>query len=195
MHHIKKILKNSLILLIITLVAFSLYRYYVLKKEGKLDEVFAKTETKNQNDYNLQLQNTANSSNTNKSSQEENKDEKQESSNSEKFVVEEKNYDNYYNQFNFDNRLLLYEGKQISQSAEEAFNILIEDADDPMYSKPTVVFENFNLTTNEITSNNLDEYKYVLNSAKNSIGNSSCTFYFEYNKLKTYVNKIIITKK
>ena len=72
--------------------------------------------------------------------------------------------------------------------------MLIADADDAMYSKPTVVFENFNLTTNQITASNLDEYKYVLNSAKNSIGNSTCTFSFEYNKLKTYVNKIIITK-
>lgn len=194
MHFIKKFLKACLTILIIALVAFSVYRYYVLKKEGKLEDVFAKTET-NQNDYNLQLENAQNSSNTNKSFQEdENKEEKQESSNSEKFVVEEKNYDNYYNQFNLDNRILLYEGSQISEGAKEAFNILIEDADDPMYSKPTVVFKNFNLTTNEITANNLDEYKYVLNSAKNSIGNSSCTFSFEYNKLKTYVNKIIITK-
>ena len=101
---------------------------------------------------------------------------------------------NYYNQFNFDNRLLLYEGKQINEATKEAFDILITDADDPMYSKPTVVFRNFNLTTNEITANNLDEYKYVLNSAKNSIGNSSCTFSFEYNNFKTYVNKVIITK-
>lgn len=192
MHFIKKFFKVCLTILIIALVAFSVYRYYVLKKEGKLEDVFAKTET-NQNDYNLQLKNSKNNSESNKSSQEENKNE-QESSNGDKFVVEEKNYDDYYNQFNFDNRLLLYEGKQQSQGVKEAFDILILDADDPMYSKPVVVFENFNLTTNEITPNNLDEYKYVLNSAKNSVGNSTCTFTFEYNKLKTYVNKIIITK-
>lgn len=193
MHFIKKFLKSCLILLIIALIAFSVYRYYILKKEGKLDDVFAKTET-NQNDYNLNLENAENSSDTNKSSNEDENEKNNESSSGEKFVVEEKNYDGYYNQFNFDNRLLLYEGEQINQAVKEAFNILIEDADDPMYSKPTVVFKNFNLTTNEITANNLDEYKYVLNSAKNSIGNSSCTFSFEYNNLKTYVNKIIITK-
>lgn len=193
MHFIKKFLKFCLTVLIIALIAFSVYRYYVLKKEGKLEDVFAKTET-NQNDYNLQIENSKNSSNTNKSSQEDDKEEKQESSNSDKFVVEEKNYEGYYNQFNFDNRLLLYEGKQQSQGVKEALDILILDADDPMYSKPTVVFENFNLTTNQITANNLDEYKYVLNSAKNSVGNSTCTFSFEYNNLKTYVNKIIITK-
>lgn len=193
MHFIKKFLKSCLICLIIALVAFSVYRYYLLKKEGKLDEVFAKAET-NQNDYNINVKNSESSSDSNKSSKEDENSKKQESSNGDKFVVEEKNYDGYYNQFNLDNRILLYEGNQISEASKEAINILIEDADDPMYSKPIIVFENFNLTTNEITANNLDEYKYVLSSAKNSVGNSSCTFSFEYNKLKTNVNKIIITK-
>ena len=193
MHFIKKFLKACLTLLIIALVVFSVYRYYLLKKEGKLKDVFAKTEI-NQDDYNLKVENTKNNTDSKKSSKEDEDKEKQETTNGDKFVVEEKNYDGYYNQFNFDNRLLLYEGKQISEATKEAFNILIEDANDPMYSKPVVVFENFNLTTKQITANNLDEYKYVLNAAKNSVGNGSCTFTFEYNNLKTYVNKIIITK-
>ncbi len=193
MHFIKKFLKVCLMLLIIALVAFSIYRYYVLKKNGKLEDVFAKNDT-NQNGYNLQLENSKNSSDSKASSENDEKNDKDDSSNSDKFVVEEKNYDGYYNQFNFDNRLLLYEGKQASQGTKEAIDLLIADADDAMYSKPIVVFKNFNLTTNQITASNLDEYKYVLNSAKNSIGNGSCTFSFEYNKLKTYVNKIIITK-
>ena len=194
MHVIKKILKSCLIILIIALLAFSIYRYYVLKKNGKLEEVFAKSETK-QNEYNFQLKATQSNSDSKNSSQDDENKEEQESITGDKFIVEEKNYDGYYNQFNLDNRVLLYEGEQISIATKEALDILIEDADDPMYSKPTIVFKNFNLTTSEITANNLDEYKYVLNSAKNSVGNSSCTFSFEYNKLKTYVNKIIITKK
>lgn len=193
MHFIKKFLKSCFIALIIALVAFSVYRYYVLKKSGKLDEVFAKSETK-QNIYNLKYEDTEKSSDTKKSSKEDENKEKQESSNKDKFVVEEKNYDDYYNQFNFDNRLWLYEGKQINEATKEVFDILIEDADNPMYSKPTVVFENFNLTTNQITANNLDEYKYVLNSAKNSLGDRGCIISFEYNNLKTYINKIIITQ-
>lgn len=193
MHFIKKFFKICLIILIIALVAFSVYRYYILKKNGKLEDVFAKDES-NKNGYNLQLENSNDSSDSKTSSENDEKNDKDNSSNSDKFVVEEKNYDDYYNQFNFDNRLLLYEGKQTSQGTKEAIDLLIADADDAMYSKPTVVFENFNLTTNQITASNLDEYKYVLNSAKNSIGNSTCTFSFEYNKLKTYVNKIIITK-
>ena len=74
---------------------------------------------------------------------------------------------------------MLYEGKQQSKGVKEAIDLLIKDADDNMYSKPTVIFENFNLTTNKITADNLDEYKYVLNSAKNNIGNSTCTISFK----------------
>lgn len=193
MRYIEKFLKVCLTVLIISLVAFSLYRYYVLKKEEKLKEVFTKSKT-NQNDYSIQLEKKSNEKKISQEDEKKEENEKKESLSSEKFVVEEKNYDNYYNQFNFDNRLVLYEGKQQSEGAKEAFDILIKDVDDPMYSKPTIAFENFNLTINEITGNNLEEYKYVLESAKNSIGNSYCTFSFEYNKLKTHVNKIIITK-
>ena len=42
MHFIKKFFKICLIILIIALVAFSVYRYYILKKNGKLEDVFAK---------------------------------------------------------------------------------------------------------------------------------------------------------
>lgn len=194
---IKKFFKFILIILIIALVIFSAYRYYILKKDGKLDKVFAKTET-NGDEYDYKAENSRKTADKKDSLKEEKKKEEKEKEeiieNSEKFVVEEKNYEGYYNQFNFDNRLLLYEGNQTGSSVKEVFEILIEDADDPMYSKPIIVFENFDLTTNEITANNLDEYKYILNSAKNTIGNSSCTISFEYNKFKAYVNKIIITK-
>lgn len=193
MHFLKKFFKTILIIAIIALIGFTGYRYYKLKKEDKLKDVFAKNEnTINDSSYGMQSATNGNSNNNNSS---EEGNESDSSSSEDKYVVEKQNYDGYYNQFNFDNRLLLYEGKQQSQGVKEALDILILDADDDLYSKPTVVFENFGgLSTNEITSNNLDEYKAVLNDAKNSIGGSSCTFSFEYNKLKTYVNKIIITK-
>ena len=114
MHFIKKFFKICLIILIIALVAFSVYRYYILKKNGKLEDVFAKDES-NKNGYNLQLENSNDSSDSKTSSENDEKNDKDNSSNSDKFVVEEKNYDDYYNQFNFDNRLLLYEVKQKSQ--------------------------------------------------------------------------------
>lgn len=190
MHAIKKFLKIIFIILIIALIGFCVYRYYKLKSEGKLDEVFAKKATNN-----VSYNDDANSSYSSSSSSSEDNENNENNSSDGKYVVEEKNYDGYYNQFNFDNRLLLYEGKQLSQAAKEAFDLLIQDADDSLYSKPTIVFRNFSgLTVNEITASDLVEYKSVLQTAQNTIGGASCTFEFEYNKLKTYVNKIIITK-
>lgn len=194
MYFLKKIFKAIFIIAVIALIGFSGYRYYKLKKEDKLKDVFAKNEN-SINDFDYDEQTVYGTSDTTKNSnQDENVDEEKSGSSEDRYVVEKQNYEGYYNQFNFDNRLLLYEGKQKSNGVKEAIDLLIQDADDDLYSKPTVIFENFNLTTNQISSNNIDEYKYVLNSAKNSVGNSTCTISFEYNKLKTYVNKIIITK-
>ena len=84
MHFIKKFLKNCLIILIIALIVFSVYRYYVLKKDGKLGDVFAKTET-TQNDYNIHLENSNNISDSKTSSDKEEKEVNQENTSGEKF--------------------------------------------------------------------------------------------------------------
>lgn len=196
MNFLKKLFKTIFVAAIIALVVFSTYRYYKLKKEDKLKDVFARNESTSNNYYTDSQTSSNSSSDTNNSSQKTDieKEATNSVSNEDKYVVEKQNYDGYYNQFNFDNRLLLYEGKQQGKGVKEAIDLLINDADDDMYSKPTVVFENFDLTTNKITAANLDEYKYVLNSAKNNIGNSTCTISFKYNSLRTYVNTVIITK-
>ncbi|MBR3614576.1 MAG: hypothetical protein IKL55_05305 [Clostridia bacterium] len=197
MHFLKKFLKVIMILLIISLISFTGYRYYKLKNEGKLESVFAKNENNSKDfSYDSQSAYTENSesNDSNKKEEKNSKDNKKESSDG-GYVVEEKNYDGYYNEFNFDARLILYEGKQHNGGTKEAFNILIADASDPLYSKPTIIFENFDgLSTNVINADNLDEYKSVLEVAKNSLGGSGCTFTFGYNKLKTIVNKVTITK-
>ena len=196
MNSLKKFFKTIFITLVIALIVFSVYRYYKLKKEDKLKDVFAKTENV-ENDYYSKIDYSTTTTSDNKDSSSKEDDEKDTTntvSNGDKYVVEKQSYEGYYNQFNFDNRLLLYEGKQQSKGVKEAIDILILDADDDMFSKPTVMFENFNLTTNKITADNIDEYKYVLNSAKNTIGDSTCTITFKYNALKTYVNTIVITK-
>lgn len=196
MHLIKKFFKTIFILLIIALIGFCGYRYYTLKRDGKLKDVFAKNETNIKESYYGKDYTQVSSSSSNKNN--ENEEDKNNKENSgEKYVVEEKNYDGYYNQFNFDNRLLLYEGTQYNQGVVEAFDFLIADATDPMFSKPTIVFQNFNgLRTNTITEANIDEYENVLKAAQSELGkNGSCEFKFEYNTLKTHVNKIVITKK
>lgn len=190
MHILKKIIKVSFIILIILLISFVVYRYYTLKKDGKLEKVFSNFESSS-------ISNESLSTSTPIFNVDEDleKEEKKESTHGEEYLVEEKNYDGYYNKFNLDTRILLYEGKNHPNAVKEVIDILIQDADDPLYLKPSVIFQNFHdLSTNEITENNLDEYKNVLKTARNSIGGSTCTISFEYNKLKTVINKVIITK-
>ena len=193
MHHIKKFFKVLFIIALICLIAFGVYRYQKLKKEGKLEEVFrASNETNSGMNGEEQIIGTTGSSSTTSNIDENKKSSGKDSSRG--YVVEDKDYDDYYNQFNFDNALLLYEGKQHNKATKEALDILIKDADDPLYSKPIVVFENFNLSTNKITVSDLNQYKAVLKTAKDQVGSSYCTFTFGYNTLRTVVNKITITK-
>ena len=196
MHFIKKIFKSIFVLLIIALIGFCGYRYYTLKKAGKLEEVFAKNETNINESYYGKDYSQVSSSDLNKNNEYDENENKKEDSSDGKYIVEEKNYEGMYNQFYFDSRLLLYEGIQNNQGVVEAFNLLITDTTDPMFSKPTIIFNNFNsLKTSTITESNLTEYEDVLKTAKSELGNNgSCSFNFEYNNLKTHVNKIIITK-
>lgn len=196
-YYIKKVFKTILVILVLLAIAGMGYRYQMLKKEGKLDEVFALNKKneyyKSEYSSNIEEKKEDNVENITKTETitETETTENEEST----FVVEEKDFDGYYYKFNFDNRLLLYEGVQTSASTKMAIDILIEDVDDLMYSKPTVKFQNFRgLSTNEITADNLEQYKNVLNQAKNSLGNGTYTFSFEYGKLKARVEKIIITK-
>ena len=195
MNFIKKFLKTLFVLLIIVLIGFCGYRFYTLKKEGKLKEVFAKDENNINQSYYGKDYSESSSSVSSKNNNDDEKNNKSENSDG-KYVVEEKNYDGYYNQFYFDSRLLLYEGLQTNQGVVEAFNLLIMDATDPMFSKPEIIFNNFNnLEITTITESNLTQYEDVLKAAKAELGNSgSCSFEFEYNSLKTHVNKIIIEK-
>ena len=94
-----------------------------------------------------------------------------------------------------DNTILLYEGSQINEATHELLDILIKDADDTLYSKPTVVLNNFGLSQNTVTAADLENYKAVLKQAKSALGSSGSNVSFEYNALKTMVNKVIITKK
>ena len=118
------------------------------------------------------------------------------SSSDSNIFTEKQNYDDYYNKFNFDNFILMYEGEQIAQDVIVLMNRLIQDADDPLYSKPMVEFVNFNgLATTSIGPADLEEYKLVLNQAKADVKGSKCNIEFGYTKLNSIVNRITITKK
>lgn len=196
-YYVKKVLKTILIILVILALGGICYRYQQLKSEGKIEKVFSinKIPDYYKSEYSSNVQDNQIEENIEESNVEKNNSQVTSDSEESTFIVEEKDYDGYYYKFNFDNRLLLYEGVQSSKATGEAIDVLISDVDDLMYSKPTVVFRNFRgLSTNEITANNLDEYKNVLNQAKRSLGSSNYTFSFEYGKFNARVDKIIITK-
>ena len=89
----------------------------------------------------------------------------------------------------------MYEGEQNSYAINQVLDRLIKNIDDPLYSKPMVSFRNFNnLSNSEIGPNNLEEYRNVLNEAKNSSQAGTFNVSVGYNNIKTIVNKIIIEK-
>lgn len=181
----KKIIKWIIIILLVLIIGFICYLLYDARM---FDNILGK------NKKNVEVDKSGVIASKNDEITESNEEEDSTTSG---YTVEKKDYSDYYNEYNFDDVILLYEGTQNSNRIKELLDRLVTDADDSFYSKPSVKFENFNsLSSSEITSNNLVLYKEVLNQAKNSV-NSDDLFEvsFEYNKYKTIVNKILILKK
>lgn len=186
----KKFMRTFGLFLLLITVAFIGFRYNKLKKDGFLDDIWNMSKTKQDVTYvegeladPYRVSNSDDSSNVSSSSDS-------------NIFTEKQNYDDYYNKFNFDNFILMYEGEQIAQDVIVLMNRLIQDADDPLYSKPMVEFVNFNgLATTSIGPADLEEYKLVLNQAKADVKGSKCNIEFGYTKLNSIVNRITITKK
>lgn len=186
----KKFMRTFGLFLLLITVAFIGFRYNKLKKDGSLDDIWNMSKTKQDVTYvegeladPYRVSNSDDSSNVSSSSDS-------------NIFTEKQNYDDYYNKFNFDNFILMYEGEQIAQDVIVLMNRLIQDADDPLYSKPMVEFVNFNgLATTSIGPADLEEYKLVLNQAKADVKGSKCNIEFGYAKLNSIVNRITITKK
>lgn len=101
-----------------------------------------------------------------------------------------------YTTITFDDRILLHEGNINSSSMNLLMDALIDDYSNKSFTKTDVQFNNINgLTATSITFDNPDTYITVLNEVKKSISpDSTYTVSFEYNKFKTIVNKVIISK-
>lgn len=196
MHRLKKVLKIFFIILLILLSVSAVYRFKRLYAEGKLDKVISKNKK-------IVYINSSNSNekvkdiNLNDNSKDSEENAKLNRGSNSSTLQLETPTDEYYNKFNFDNVLLLYEGEQQSAATIAALDRLIQDADDSLYRKPKVEFKNFSrLSRYEITPDNIEEYKQVLNESKKVIQKGSTyIFSFEYNKFNSIVDKIIITKK
>lgn len=95
-----------------------------------------------------------------------------------------------YSTFNFDDRLLMYEGEQQGSKLSPMFEVLIEDADSNLYSKPDVMLENQNV----ITFDNAQNYKQSLQNAKNSIQDDA-TYNISFKYSLGVAQEVVITKK
>lgn len=190
----KKFLKTLGLLILIFVISFSVYKYNKLKKSGSLDDIWSMSKVKE--DVVYTEGELADPYKKNDSQTTDERDTQSSGSSEGNFFTEKQNYDDYYNKFNFDNFILLYEGDQHAQESIVLINRLIADADDPLYSKPRLDFVNFNgLTTTKVGPEDLEMYKQVLNQAKADIRGSDCNFTFGYAALNSVVNHITITKK
>ena len=172
----KKFMKTMGLFILLALVTFIGLRYHSLKESGKLDDIWNLSKTKKDVVYtDGELADPYKQSN----SGEETKDNS--SSSDSNFFTEKQNYDDYYNKFNFDNFLLLYEGDQPAQETIIVINRLIKNIN--------------GLSTNSIGPADLEEYRLVLNQAKADVRGSTCNIEFGYATLNSVVNKLIITKK
>lgn len=115
------------------------------------------------------------------------KNKKENDSDEDKWKLERKeNYD----PFTFDDRILLYEGNMNSDSMNKLMDILIEDVESKTYSKVDV-----SLGGTEISYSDKENYNLELINYKNLISSDGkYTVKFEYNTIRTVVNKIVITK-
>lgn len=101
-----------------------------------------------------------------------------------------------YNEFNFDDRLLLYEGETEKGGVNAVIETLISDADDDFYSKPSITLENFGNNNSEITFTNSEEYKSALEEVRNNLEDGvKYNISFGYSALNAVANRVIITKK
>jgi hypothetical protein len=108
------------------------------------------------------------------------------------------NADTYdYNAYNFDDRILMYEGTGAYGRVEIVLNLIIGDAQDNFYSRPNVRFENCaNIENTEITPDNgAEQYIANLEDAKNKLNSgANYTISFEYGVLHSAVRTIVITQ-
>ena len=98
-----------------------------------------------------------------------------------------------YNTYNFDDRFLFYEGTQNQNVVLHIIDLLIEDSDNNLFSKPTLKLKNFG-GDRTIEYTTPEEYKSALQDARGTVTNGNYDVSFGYSALHVYVDEIIITK-
>ena len=109
------------------------------------------------------------------------------------YKEDQNNYD--FNETNFDEVFLMFEGKQTDSAVRTVIEHLIENSNGTFYARTSVRAENFGNNIEIEYSGSLDEYQNSLRNLENSVSSGDYEISFEYGALHSYVNKIVITKK
>ena len=103
--------------------------------------------------------------------------------------------ENYtYNEYNFDNFFLLYEGKQDSGVVRKVLEHLIDNSNGTFYARTSVESRNFGNNVIIDYNGDLGEYQSSIINLESMVSDGMYEISFEYGFLKSYVNKIVITK-
>lgn len=100
-----------------------------------------------------------------------------------------------YNEYNFDEYFLMYEGEQDSESVKNVLKHLIENSKGTFYARTSVESRNFGENIIIDYNGDVGEYQSLLENLENVVSDGMYEISFEYGFLHSYVNKIIITKK
>lgn len=99
-----------------------------------------------------------------------------------------------YDSFIFDNTLFMFEGDQSGKTVKHVLDRMIETAGDELLSNPNLTVKNMGVLNGTI----LDDTNYIskIETIRNNIiDEDTYNISFGYNKLKPYVNEVIIEKR
>ena len=100
-----------------------------------------------------------------------------------------------FNETNFDEYFLMYEGEQVDNAVKNVLEHLIENSKGTFYARTSVKAVNFGNNVEIDYNGNVEDYQNSLKNLENSVLNGDYEISFEFGALHSYVNKIVITKK
>lgn len=100
-----------------------------------------------------------------------------------------------YNEYNFDNFFLLYEGEQTEREVKVVLEHLIDDSKWDFYARTSVTAVNFGDNAEIRYNGDVTQFQNELTNLENSVSEGKYEISFKYALGMAYVNEIVITKK
>ena len=100
-----------------------------------------------------------------------------------------------YNEYNFDEYFLMYEGERYAGDVRNVLEHLVDNSNGTFYARTSVESRNFGNNVIIDYNGDLGEYQNSIINLESTVSEGMYEISFEYGFLNTYVNKIVITKK